>query len=272
MLRVVTCAAVLSVGATLAAAPSASAATAASDTVPPSVVLEPEARFILGQTFGSSYFEDQYELGAQMSLNWRAADASGICAQTITEQSYDTLGGEYDPYLGWDTSTSPLPASARSHPIGVNTFDTGRIYPSFYVRVTDCAGNSSVSTIAHADVHAMEDNRAELRYAGAWRTSNYPGFSGGTTRATLVRGASVTFSVDGGSVALVMERAPNRGAADVYVDGVRRGTVNTYSATTKHKYVAWQSQLRPGTHTIRLVNKATAGHPRIDLDAVLTAS
>jgi len=68
--------------------------------------------------------------------------------------------------------------------------------------------------------------------------------------------------------ALVMERSPKRGAVRVYVNGALEATVGTHSATTVHRAVVWNA--RTGPATIRLVNVATAGHPRIDLDAVLT--
>lgn len=66
-----------------------------------------------------------------------------------------------------------------------------------------------------------------------------------------------------------MEKAPNRGSADVYVDGVKKATVNTYSSTTAHRVIVWQTVLAAGAHVVKVVNRATAGHPRIDLDAVL---
>ncbi|WP_426561725.1 hypothetical protein ACPPVT_15370 [Angustibacter sp. McL0619] len=45
--------------------------------------------------------------------------------------------------------------------------------------------------------------------------------------------------------------------------------MNTHSTTTLHREVVWLQTLQPGTHTVRVVNKATVGHPRIDVDAML---
>jgi hypothetical protein len=73
-------------------------------------------------------------------------------------------------------------------------------------------------------------------------------------------------------VALVMETGPNRGAFELWIDGRLRAVVDTYAATTQHRTMVWTGQLR-GTdaHTVELVNLATPGRPRIDLDAVVTS-
>jgi len=56
----------------------------------------------------------------------------------------------------------------------------------------------------------------------------------------------------------------------VYVDGVLKATVNLYASTYQAQRIVfaanWTSN---GTHTIRIVNKATAGHARIDVDAFI---
>ncbi len=58
----------------------------------------------------------------------------------------------------------------------------------------------------------------------------------------------------------------------MYVDGVLRKTVDTHATTTRHRVVVWQGLFRSGQHTLRVVNRATAGHPRIDLDTLTTCS
>ena len=55
----------------------------------------------------------------------------------------------------------------------------------------------------------------------------------------------------------------------MYVDGKRITTVNTYSATKANRKVVWVRKMGAGTHTITIVNLATTGRPRIDLDAVI---
>ncbi len=79
----------------------------------------------------------------------------------------------------------------------------------------------------------------------------------------------MTVPVRGGPVAVVVERAADRGEVDVYVDGTKRARVDTGAATTAHRMIVWESLLAPGSHTLRLVAVGTPGRPRVDLDALL---
>ena len=154
-------------------------------------------------------------------------------------------------------------------------------FVGYSVTAYDCAGNTTTKSITMVPHVIQEDGSSfngrgvAFTYEGNWETSTYSGFSGGHTRKTSAEGASVTIDVnpicnEGQHVALVMEKAPNRGEAEIYVDGVYETTINTYSTTTEHRVIVFDVGLSAGPHTITVVNKATPGHPRIDLDAVLT--
>ena len=52
------------------------------------------------------------------------------------------------------------------------------------------------------------------------------------------------------------------------MDGTLKATVNTNSATNRSRIIVWQASIPSGTHKVKVVNSATKGHPRIDLDAV----
>jgi hypothetical protein len=252
------------------AVPADAAAVPASDTTPPAVSIEPFARYVAGTSADTVYGPDGLEgWDLDMMVRWTASDASGICGQTLTEQSYDTLGGDPDPILGSDTTTTSVPRGVRSHSYAEDAQNYWRIPHSFVVRVTDCAGNTAASGIATTSVNVDDDDSPIIAYAGAWAVGHFPGFSGGTTHYATAAGASASFPVDEGAVAVVMEKAANRGSARIFVDGALKATVNTNSATTQHRRVVWQALLGPGPHTVMVVNSGSTGHPRIDLDAVL---
>ena len=249
----------------------------AADTTPPTLRLQPWAHYRLGSTLDTVYDSSSgtHELDywtATFQIRWSASDPSGICRQRLSERSYDTLTGDGnydDPVLGPDSRIWTVPKTLRQYSFTTNMYDLGRAGDRFVVRATDCAGNTATSTIAQTTFGLSEDTAPRITYAGSWRVSRFTGFSGGTTHATTAAGASATITVPGGPVALVMEQAADRGSADVLVDGFRRATVNTYSRTTMHRRVVWEAVLPAGSHRVRVVNRATSGHPRIDLDAVL---
>ena len=92
-----------------------------------------------------------------------------------------------------------------------------------------------------------------------------------------MKGASFSFltpqplDATGVRVALLMPTGPSRGSAALYVDNVYKGVINTYHAGSNVNGKITYQFLLTGTHThvVRVVNLATAGHPRIDLDAFI---
>src|SRR4051795_12433641 len=129
----------LGVGAVLV--PVNASVASAADSAPPTVNLDPYGHFVVGNgTFYNSYSPEEGDYwSAQFVLRWTASDPSGICKQTVTEQSYNTLGGHYDPVLGYDSVTRTIPASARSLSYGTNFADNARVPNSYLIRATDCA-------------------------------------------------------------------------------------------------------------------------------------
>jgi hypothetical protein len=81
--------------------------------------------------------------------------------------------------------------------------------------------------------------------ANAYRVSSQPGVP-----------ASLSF--DGTSVEWVTQTGPDRGRADVLIDGTLRSTVDTWSRNRKNGIVEGFSGLAPGHHTLQIVPLATA--------------
>ncbi len=231
-------------------------------------------------------------------MPWKTSDPSGICSEAVAISSYEAYTGNGDaPFNnvvggatpdGFDSMFQPDPDGSNDSELSAvnnttrrwnynfDTWDDGRGPSERQVRSIDCANNIAVTPIfstmwMDGTTVAQDDgSTAPVIYAGSWRTSHCLCFSGGTTHVATTAGASASFSMSGRRVALVMEKAADRGSADIYVDGVKKATISTYSATTMHKSIVWESLVSTNAfHTIKVVNKATAGHPRIDVDAFL---
>jgi hypothetical protein len=122
-----------------------------------------------------------------------------------------------------------------------------------------------------------------LTYTGSWSSANCSCWSGGSVRKTTAAQASASFTVpalfvnEGGAsvntgqytLGLVMAKGVGRGKAAVYLDGVNKATVDTYSSSSINQTIVWRAVVSPGRHTIRVVNLATAGRNRIDVDSVV---
>jgi hypothetical protein len=80
-------------------------------------------------------------------------------------------------------------------------------------------------------------------------------------------GATATFSFYGSSIAYIGDRAPDRGSARIYIDGVLRATVNMQGTKVNRLIASSRGFPTYGNHTVRVQVVGTAGHPRVDVDA-----
>jgi len=74
----------------------------------------------------------------------------------------------------------------------------------------------------------------------------------------------------GDHVAVVMALGPNRGRASIRIDGAWFMNVDTFASVNTNRVVVFQRRMPAGTHTLTILNQATPGRPRIDVDAVMT--
>ena len=93
-------------------------------------------------------------------------------------------------------------------------------------------------------------------------------WSGGTTRYTKARGASIGRSFTGKGIALVAPMGPNRGAARVYVDGTLARTIHLGARNLHPRRILFTTSWKTtATHSIRVVGNGTRHHRRVDVDA-----
>lgn len=116
-----------------------------------------------------------------------------------------------------------------------------------------------------ASAGTYDDIDRGVVYSGGWTRGRFPKAARGTVTFTNAAGASFRFTFSGTEVTYIYSRAFNRGAAEVLIDGVSRGTVDLYSAS-----IVWQSATRfpcsgAGPHTLEVRNTGTSF---IDLDAL----
>ena len=92
-----------------------------------------------------------------------------------------------------------------------------------------------------------DDTSPALNYQGTWTRAASP-----TRTWSNVRESSVTFSFNGDFLTYVFTRAPNRGKAAVTIDGVDKGLVDLYAATTRFGEATVFSGLGPGAHVVNI--------------------
>lgn len=119
--------------------------------------------------------------------------------------------------------------------------------------------------------HGYSEASTKIVYSGGWRNADDTRYWGNRARFTRNAGATAQFSFTGAAAAIVAPLGPTRGSFRVYADGIYQRTVRTYSSSAGYKYVvyaiAWP---QAGPHVVTIKAVGTAGHPRVDLDGILT--
>jgi hypothetical protein len=272
----------------------AAPAFAAHDVTPPVVTASVYASFVVGSTISAADYTDEDSIEAQTTtdiaqrLDYTFTDNSGrICGYTIYEVSDE---GQSYPQEGTplfeDDSVGATPFSA-TYTATNNDYD-GQLGDGedstvgWVVGATDCNGNSSAVHIYSRPTVYQENGfnwdggnaTGTVSSTGSWGTVSCACASGRTMTMTTAKGASIsytdTYDEDGEHMAIVMAKGPGRGSAAVYVDGVKKATVNTHASANTNRIVVFERKMPPGQHVVKVVNLATKGHPRIDVDAFMT--
>jgi len=217
------------------------------DTTAPTVVA-PASRVYAVTTLGGT-------TTVPVTTYWSATDPSGIASYTL------------ERLLSGGAWTVQSLASATTTSV-VQSLSFGSTY-RYVVKATDGAGNTSSWVYGtYFSPQLSQETSSAIAYSGTWTSVATSYASGGTLKSSTAAGASATYTFSGASVAWVGYRGPNRGSASVYLDGVLRATVNLYAAAWYSKQIVYTANWGVnGTHTIKIVNLATSGHPQIDVDA-----
>jgi len=137
--------------------------------------------------------------------------------------------------------------------------------------VSDCATPSNTIGIVMPFSLSLTQETAAT-FSPGWSTSHCACWSGGAVVRSSQVGARATWVFDSWkpSIALVSDQGPTRGTADIYVDGIKVGSIIGYSRTTVNMVVAWSRVFADGNfaHTLDVV--VTQG--RVDIDAFLSSS
>ncbi|MEV6303278.1 hypothetical protein AB0M02_27965 [Actinoplanes sp. NPDC051861] len=210
----------------------------------------PVARVAAGQPVSTT--------SVPVTVAWGLTDVSGVQSQRIAKR----------------TSAS---APATYAGLGANVRGTaGTVRPgtatSWQLAVTDTVGHAG--TVAGAWTTARVDTRnSRTGHTGTWSTVRSSSALGGSEHRTTARNASVTFTTTARSIGLIGTRERGAGDLDLYVDGRKFATISQYNGVTRHRQVFYTlTWTASGTHTIKLVNRATSGRPRMNLDGYVTLS
>lgn len=254
----------------------------ACDTTAPTFNVATHVGFVVGGQISTSDALDNdgsndFTSSIPRLLQWSATDNDSAC-QIHYDVEEEFAGAPPDLILQND----PRKQLAVTHSDYNGDFGGGSFeVEGWNVIAHDCSGNTKVSgNFMHSNVWQETGHNPRgdgkpptITFSGTWTTQTGSWASGGQQRFTSGVNASVSFRKEflaGQHIGLVMAKGPARGSADVYVDNVKVGTVNTNAGANDNRRIMFDRKMTAGIHTVKTVNLATAGHPRIDVDAFLT--
>ena len=116
----------------------------------------------------------------------------------------------------------------------------------------------------------VQDTSSAMKYSTGWYRSASIYASGGSTRYTTRRNASVRLTMFARTLSIVAPVGPNRGTANIYVNGAYEATISLYWKVGVSRRIVWTKTFdADGLRTLEIRANGTAGRPRVDVDAVL---
>jgi subtilisin family serine protease len=197
--------------------------------------------------------------GVPLRITWpAAADQSPIAGYEL---------GEVPSGLGVDAVTS-VGTTATASATRTIPFATERTYA---VRAIDRPGNVSQWAVGPpVQVRVVSESSREVVRSAGWRRFSATNALGGRFLFTDRSGTWMRFTFQGTGIAVVGRRGPTHGRAEIRIDGVRVATVSARAATLTPRVLLFAAAVDPSRpHTIEVRVLATAGRPRIDVDAFL---
>jgi hypothetical protein len=134
-------------------------------------------------------------------------------------------------------------------------------------------GNTSKDDYTYSDTSLatrFEQTDPHIVYGGAWETYVKSAASGGSYGRSKTTGASATVYFTGTRLDWIAMKGTTAGIADVYLDGVKKATVNLAASSASYRVKVWSTgTVTDGDHTIEIFrNSSSAATRYVTLDAV----
>jgi hypothetical protein len=174
--------------------------------------------------------------GTTAVLRWRATDNPGGSGIATTDVSITRVGSANVVKYLPNTKTVAL-----ALPIV-----RGATYV-LHVSARDLAGNAITRAISFTAPLTVRS----FAFSSGWNVKYSPASIAGIRRGTAKAGATAAIAVSARQYSVLLTTCPTCGRAGVYVDGVLRAVVTTYSPTTRYVVGLYTTSFRvAGRHTI----------------------
>lgn len=209
-------------------------------------------------------------------ISWSGYDPGGHSGSGTTryELQRSVNGGAWSDDLLQQQPVNP----GKEAPVTSTSLSStlGYMY-KYRVRAQDLAGNwSGWIEGPSLSARGYDQGHTSVTYpTGTWTRVDSAAFYAGAVKYATAAGARARFSFTAREVGWVSTKGPNRGKAEVWVDGTKVAVVDLYSPTVQPREVvfrrAWATS---GSHAAVVVltgtKNASSTNPRVDIDGFVT--
>ena len=192
--------------------------------------------------------------GAVSSTNAFTVSWSASGAATFDVQYADGASGSWVPWLTGTAFTSQAFSGTAGH--------------TYFFRARAADGVGGVGAFSAPVRTSVPVDEASMSYSSGWKKASQSGAYLGSTHYATAKGKTAFYTFTGTAVVLLVTKAKARGKADIYIDGKRVKTIDTYASKTYVRQAIFSSSLAAGKHTIKVSVLATSKRPRVDVDGV----
>jgi hypothetical protein len=223
--------------------------------------------------FIASLFEEENSVAASYTWGvYRTSSAYGGSYWADQLQNASVSFGFNGKNFTWYTVTAPSQGIAAVSVDGkgfpnvnlyapTTTFKVARLYRGFasgYHRVTikvlgQKGSPNGKGTWVSLDQVAANGAFVSPRFIFQWQGVNYSRASGGHSVRANARGAQVRFTFRGRSIDWITVTGPSEGTATMYIDGVKKASVNNYASSVHYGVIRRISNLSDAVHYLDVV-------------------
>jgi hypothetical protein len=141
---------------------------------------------------------------------------------------------------------------------------------AFRVRARPRDGTPQAWATSSVSLVRQEESGPDVRASKGWKMADHPAYTGAGARYSKSEGAELSLAFDGSAVAIVGPTGPDRGRADVYVDGERVGRFDSAGSSYDPTRLLFAVDgLTPGPHVLTVRVAGTPGRPTVAVDSFL---
>ncbi len=189
-------------------------------------------------------------------ISWCGNTSATVAFYTVRYR----MGGD-SPWSDWKSATTDL-------------FDTfpGSPGRTYYFRSRATNTDSSVVWSKVRRTIVPYDDRQLIHKNFGWRApaaDPNSWFYRGTITYSTTKGQAIVYKFRGNTVSLISTKGTDRSKAKIYIDNVHRKTIDAYATERKWRYKVFTANFpKGGVHYLKVVNLATPGRSRFDIDGL----